>query len=74
MVHRPEWGFADALGLMPELVMRLLADHRADATGRRCVACTTAGTGSPGASWPCEIRNVAETAHRRSLLGEGKSA
>ena len=50
--------FADALSPMPELWSRLIAEHIPDPTGRRCQACTTAGTGSPGATWPCRIRDA----------------
>jgi hypothetical protein len=51
---------------MPALWGRLLAEHVPDeTTGRRCRACTTAGTGSPGATWPCAIRGVAELARDR---------
>jgi hypothetical protein len=57
--------FADALSPMPELWTRLIAEHVPDPTGRRCLACTTAGTGSPGAAWPCRIRDVAEGARSR---------
>jgi hypothetical protein len=57
--------FADALYPMPELWARLIAEHIPDPTGRRCQACTTAGTGSPGAAWPCHIRDVAEAARTR---------
>ena len=57
--------FADALYPMPALWERLLAEHIPDPTGRRCQACTTAGTGSPGTPWPCRIRDVAEGARTR---------
>ena len=59
--------FADALYPMPALWKRLLAEHIPDPTGRRCRACTTAGTGSPGAdvAWPGRIRDVAESARAR---------
>lgn len=52
---------------MPDLWGRLLAEHTPDPTGRRCQACTTAGTGSPGAAWPCRIRDAAESARTRYL-------
>jgi hypothetical protein len=57
--------FADALYPMPGLWERLIAEHIPDPTGRRCRACTTAGTGSPGTPWPCRIRDVAEGARTR---------
>ena len=59
--------FADALYPMRELWERLIAEHIPDPTGRRCQACTTAGTGSPGAAWPCRIRDAAESARARYL-------
>jgi hypothetical protein len=58
---------ADELGAMPTLWGRLLAEHVPDATGKRCRACTTAGTGTPGAAWPCRIHDIAESARRRSV-------
>jgi hypothetical protein len=57
--------FADALYPMPALWERLLAEHIPDPTGRRCQACTTAGTGSPGTAWPCRIRDAADSARTR---------
>jgi hypothetical protein len=57
--------FADALSAMPELWARLIAEHVPDPTGRRCRACTTAGTGSPGTAWPCRIRDAADAARTR---------
>jgi hypothetical protein len=59
--------FVDVLYAMPALWGRLLAEHTPDPTGRRCQACTTAGTGSPGAPWPCRIRDAAESARARYL-------
>lgn len=60
-------GFVDVLKAMPVLWGRLLAEHQPDPTGKRCRACTTAGTGSPGAAWPCRIRDAAEAARARYL-------
>ena len=45
--HRP---LSAALAAMPDLRNRLLAAHVPDASGRRCRACTTPGTGTPGAT------------------------
>jgi hypothetical protein len=59
--------FVDVLYAMPALWGRLLAEPTPDPTGRRCQACTTAGTGSPGAAWPCRIRDAAESARARYL-------
>lgn len=64
--HRPV-PFVEVLYSMPSLWGQLLADHTPDPSGRRCQACTTAGTGSPGASWPCRIRDAAESARTRYL-------
>jgi hypothetical protein len=57
--HRP---LSAALAAMPDLRNRLLADLVPDASGHRCRACTTPGTGTPGAHWPCRIREAAEAA------------
>jgi hypothetical protein len=57
--------FIDVLGQMPGLWARLLAEHIPDRTGNRCRVCTTAGTGSPDAAWPCRIRDIAEAARTR---------
>lgn len=62
---RPD--FADVLSAMPALWTRLLRQHVPDPTGRRCRACTTAGTGTPAATWPCRIRSAAETARTQFL-------
>ena len=58
---------------MPALWGRLLAEHTPDPTGRRCQACTTAGTGSPGAAWPCRIRDAAESARARYLRSDNNA-
>ena len=49
-----------ALAAMPDLRNRLLADHVPDASGHRCPGWCTPGT--PGAHWPCRIREAAEAA------------
>lgn len=59
------WPLAEALAVMPVLWTQLLVEHVPDSAGRRCCACTTAGTGSPGAAWPCRIRDAAEAAQAR---------
>jgi hypothetical protein len=43
---------------MPDVVERLLAEHRDDGSGR-CLACTTPGRGTPKTVWPCGIAAVA---------------
>jgi hypothetical protein len=63
--EQPPAPFAEALYPMPKLWRRLIAEHIPDPTGRRCQACTIAGTGSPGTPWPCRIRDVAEGARVR---------
>ena len=63
--EQPPAPFAEALYPMPTLWKRLIAEHIPAPTGRRCQACTTAGTGSPGTPWPCRIRDVAEGARVR---------
>ena len=40
---------------------RLVAAHVPDQAGR-CRACTTAGTGTPSARWPCRTRVLADRA------------
>lgn len=57
--------FIAVLSQMPDLCRRLLAEHVPDQTGTRCVACSTAGTCSPGAAWPCRIHDIAESAQAR---------
>src|SRR3954451_19643051 len=59
---------SEALAAMPDLRNRLLADHVPDASGHRCRACTTPGTGTPGAHWPSRIREAAALAHHSSRL------
>jgi hypothetical protein len=63
--RQTQGSFAEVLGTMPALWARLIDQHISDPTGTRCQACTTAGTGSPGAAWPCRIRDVAESARTR---------
>jgi hypothetical protein len=63
MIYEPRpRPLSEALAGMPDLRNRLLADHVPDETGHRCRACTTPGTGTPGAHWPCRIREAAEAA------------
>lgn len=42
---------------------RLLRRHQPDGN-RRCRGCTTPGTGTPGAEWPCSIHVFAQLAAR----------
>ncbi|MGD9697289.1 MAG: hypothetical protein AB7V42_16705 [Thermoleophilia bacterium] len=54
-------GIAWELAGLPGIVARLLALHVPDAHGR-CRACTTGGTGVPGAAWPCGLHFYATAA------------
>jgi hypothetical protein len=71
--RQAQGSLADVLGAMPALWTRLIDEHVPDPTGRRCRACTTAGTGSPGAAWPCQIRDIAESARARYLARRTES-
>jgi hypothetical protein len=67
MIYEPRpRPLSEALAVMPDLRNRLLADHVPDASGHRCRACTTPGTGTPGAHWPCRIREAADAAPCRT--------
>jgi hypothetical protein len=54
-------GVAQELARMPGVAQRLLAVHLPDGQGR-CRACTTPGTGVPGAPWPCALHFYATAA------------
>ena len=54
-------GIARELAGLPGIVERLLAVHVPDPHGR-CRGCTTAGTGVPGAVWPCSLHFYASAA------------
>lgn len=54
-------GLVELLAGMPDVVARLLAEHRPDARAR-CRACRTPGTGTPGAPWPCTLARLARAA------------
>ena len=45
----------------PEAVRRLLQQHVPN-DDSRCRACTTPGTGTPGAAWPCSLYLIADSA------------
>lgn len=66
--------FIEVLAQMPNLCARLLAEHVPDRTGTRCRSCTTAGTASPTAAWPCRIRDLAEAARTRRAHGRSTEA
>jgi hypothetical protein len=60
-------GFARELAGLPDAVARLLVLHVPD-RHRRCRGCTAAGTGIPGAPWPCSLHfyaTAAQEIHRR---------
>ena len=54
-------GIARELAGLPGTVARLLVLHVPDSHGR-CRGCTTAGTGLPGAAWPCSLHFYATAA------------
>jgi hypothetical protein len=56
-------GIARELADLPGMTQRLLALHVPDAHGR-CRACTTPGTGAPGAAWPCSLHFYATAAEQ----------
>ena len=61
---------ARELARLPGVTQRLLALHVSDGRGR-CRACTTPGTGLPGAEWPCALHFYASAAEDvRQQLGE----
>lgn len=66
-VRETQGSFAEVLGAMPALWSRLIDKHVADPTGKRCLACTISGTGTPGATWPSRIRDIAESARARYI-------
>lgn len=59
-------GVADELAGLAGVPRRLLALHVADEHGR-CRACTTPGTGMPGAAWPCVLHFYATAAEQIRL-------
>lgn len=54
---------ARELAQLPGVARRLLAAHVPDGHGR-CRACTTPGTGLPGARWPCALHFYAAAAQQ----------
>jgi hypothetical protein len=56
-------GIARELAGLPGIVSRLLVLHVPDPHGR-CRGCTTAGTGIPGAAWPCSLHFYASAAEQ----------
>lgn len=57
-----QWNvLAEILSTTPDVCTRLLRLHRPAECGK-CRACTIAGTGLPGASWPCTMHNLATAA------------
>ena len=57
------YGIARELAGLPGTVARLLVLHVPDPHGR-CRGCTTAGTGMPGAAWPCSLHFYAAAAQQ----------
>lgn len=60
-VREPGGELAVQLGRLDGVAQRLLATHVPDPRGR-CRGCTTAGTGLPGAGWPCALHFYATAA------------
>lgn len=55
---------ARELSRWPDLVARLLAEHRDDGNGR-CTGCRVPGYGLPGAErWPCAVARLAREAQQ----------
>ncbi len=54
---------AREIARMPGVPERILARH-VD-VGGRCGGCTTPGTGTPAAPWPCALHRLATEAMRR---------
>lgn len=54
---------ANELAQLPGVAQRLLTLHVSDGRGR-CRACTTPGTGMPGARWPCPLHFYASAAEQ----------
>lgn len=54
----------DELLAQAGLVDRLRAEHVPDSQGR-CKGCTTGGTGTLAAKWPCTISGLASMAAQR---------
>lgn len=57
-------GRTDVVALLaahPDAVARLIRDHVPD-PHQRCRACTTPGTGTPHAHWPCILAGLARAA------------
>jgi hypothetical protein len=58
------WGqFVEILARMPDVVVRLTAEHVPDESSR-CRGCTLPGTGRPNEPWPCSLRKLADEARR----------
>lgn len=63
---QPDWvrQMARVMAASPQLCRELLRRHRPDPSGRRCLGCTTGGTGTPAASWPCALYELADRAQK----------
>lgn len=59
------------MAAMPYTVGRLLAAH-VDAGDGRCAACTTPGTGTPLAAWPCSLHQMATQARQRASVASSQ--
>jgi hypothetical protein len=58
----PWEAFATILAEQPTTFRRLLAVHKPAAVDALCMGCTTPGTGTPSAAWPCLVYELAARA------------
>lgn len=65
-------GLVAVLATMPDSIARLLAEHQPDPQSGRCRACTTPGSGTPAAQWPCPVYRLAEQAQQVRDGGAGR--
>lgn len=61
---QPDWvrQMTRVMAASPQLCRELLRRHTPDPSGKRCVSCTTGGTGTPAARWPCALYELADRA------------
>jgi hypothetical protein len=55
--------FGAELADMPDVIQRLMTDHRPNRDGL-CVECTTPGRGTPQTAWPCSLWTLADAARQ----------
>jgi hypothetical protein len=63
---QPDWvrQMTRVMAASPQLCRELIRRHGPDPSGRRCVSCTTGGTGTPAAAWPCALYELANRAQK----------